>query len=439
MPKTTLQVQRGRRRGPRRRPRAEERRELHPDAPWLWNEAWAEGRLRGSARATVLVLWLFAAAWNAIALPLAFSAPREVSRGSGAALLALALAAVGIALLWAALRATRRWRRYGAPVFEMADVPAPPGGELRGTLHVGEAVVPKEAFEVRLSCLRRSAHRVGGRRRTDEELLWSDCQRIPAGDAVVGPQGRMIAVRFAIPPDAKPSDPLPGRHTIAWRLEATADVPGAEFHARFDVPVFAARPSRSEHTGAGGPPEPVPAAPAFPGAEGDRMSSGIAVRPHPGGGTEIRFPTARSSESVASATVVALLLAGATTLLYAGGASAPVTATLGAATAIALCAGLAPWLGSTRLIARREEVLVQRRLLGLRRTRRVAAEQIADVGLELAMRGGDDALWDLRLHLEGKPNEHARRRRPGLLAGSRIRYRHEAERLAAIVRSALGR
>jgi hypothetical protein len=142
------------RRGRRLAKQLEERKARHPDEPWLWNEAWSEGRLRYSARASMRYAWLFAIAWNAISLPIAFLAPGEfIEKGNHAAAIAVLFPAVGIGLLVWAVHATLRWRRFGESVFEMLRVPGVLGGELAGTLQVGGELSATEAITARLSCM----------------------------------------------------------------------------------------------------------------------------------------------------------------------------------------------------------------------------------------------------------------------------------------------
>lgn len=35
-------------------------RARHPDAPWLWREDWASGRVEDSNRGTMVAAWIFA-------------------------------------------------------------------------------------------------------------------------------------------------------------------------------------------------------------------------------------------------------------------------------------------------------------------------------------------------------------------------------------------
>ena len=47
-----------------------------------------------------------------------------------------------------------------------------------------------------------------------------------------------IPVAFAIPRDAMPSDPGNANDRVLWRLQVIGEVPGVDYSAAFEVPVF---------------------------------------------------------------------------------------------------------------------------------------------------------------------------------------------------------
>jgi hypothetical protein len=217
----------------------EARKARHPDAPWLWNEDWSGGRLCSSTRARMTFAWLFALVWNGVAIPIAVIAPGEIfDEGNHAAAICLLFPLVGAGLLVWAVRETLRWRRFGESLFEMSQLPGVLGGEVAGVLHVREGL-GDGALSARLSCIRRYVTGSGKNRSTHEDIFWSDEQNLPAMALRRGPNGHALDLRFAVPYDAKPSDPEPSDDYILWRLEVTASLPGVDYAAQFDVPVFA--------------------------------------------------------------------------------------------------------------------------------------------------------------------------------------------------------
>jgi hypothetical protein len=422
------------RRGRKNLAREEQRRARHPDEPWLWNEAWAGGRIRCENRAGMIVSWIFALGFGGASAPLLGALPRELEQGNAAALFGLLfpLAALGL-LVWA-VRATLRWRRFGVSTFELAHVPGVLGGELAGTLHAGDGLLGARELGARLSCIRRTVSGSGKNRSTHEAVLWTEEQRLPGSGLGRGPHGPALALRIPIPCDCRPSDPLPSRDRILWRLEVTAELPGVDYHAGFEVPVFETRESDGSITRASLAEQRGGAEPAASG----ELASGIAVRAHPEGGTEIVFPAGRNPGAASIVTLFAAVFGGIVWVCHTQGAPFFFTAAFGAFAALIAWAALSLWLGSTRLRVRPDGVRVESRLLLFRRSRQLPAGEIEAVEPEVGMRSGSRVYWDLRLRTKG-PVRGRRQRPRGTRVPGRIRDKREAERLAATISRALGR
>ncbi|HEY5658541.1 MAG TPA: hypothetical protein VIY27_12205 [Myxococcota bacterium] len=423
------------RRGRRAARQLEERRARHPDEPWLWNEAWAQGRLRCSARSSMRTAWLFAIAWNAVVLSVAFLAPGELAEsGNEKIAIAVIFLAVGVGLLAWALHATWRWRRFGESVFEMLRVPGVLGGELAGTLQVGGELSATDAVTARLSCIHRYVTGSGKNRSTHEDIRWSDEQRLPATALARGPFGHALNLRFELPYDAKPSDAVASDDMILWRLEVQTRMPGVDYRARFEIPVFETPESRSERT-ADALARERHAGDATPFG---RLPSGIEVGPNERGDLEIFFPPHRHKSASFLMSLFGLAFGVAAAVLYSEGAGLAFAAAFGAVSAIILYAALGLWTGSVRITANRGDLTVRRRLLGIGRTRSVPVERIEGLTLETGMRVGNSVTWDLHLRTRAEPGRRARSG-AGLRLGGNIRDRREAERLAQLLRDAIGR
>ena len=205
--------------------------------PWLARPDWAAGRISSSSRGAVFALWAFAVVWSGLSVLIAVKVlPEEWHRGNHEALFVLLFPIVGAALLAYALNITLAWRRYGQSVFEMAAVPGASGGTLEGLIRLNLRLRPEHGLHLRLSCIRRTTTGTGKNSSTSEKILWQDEKWLRAD--LPEPEGRTgIPIYFRVPADQPESTPGQG-DGIHWRLEASAKVPGPNFHASFDVPVF---------------------------------------------------------------------------------------------------------------------------------------------------------------------------------------------------------
>jgi hypothetical protein len=96
-----------------------------------------------------------------------------------------------------------------------------------------------------------------------------------------GPTGCIVPVLFHIPGDVAETDIRNLDNAIQWKLDIRADIPGIDYNAQFDVPVFRTKDSSAS-------PEPEPNAVTAP------VTSRVRIQPNTSGGTEFIFPAARN-------------------------------------------------------------------------------------------------------------------------------------------------
>jgi hypothetical protein len=399
----------------------------HPDEPWRWTDRWRGGRIRCGNRGGMLVSWIFALVWNALSLPLLFALPEELAKGNHAILIGLLFPLFGVGMIVWAVRATLRWRRFGASIFELTQMPGVLGGKLEGTLHVGNGLAEARELNVGISCIRRRVTGSGKSRSTHEDVLWSDEAQLSGSALLHGPKGLMLPLSLALPYDAEPSDPGLSDDRVLWRLEVSAEIPGIDYTARFEVPVFRTDESDASRTMAArsrqrGTDEGIL----------DPRTLGLPVAVHPDGGMEIVFPAGRRKAPAFITTIVGAVFGGASWLCHSQGAPAFFSLILALFTLGIGYGALHLWLGSTRLRIRSEDVVVESRLLFLRSRRVVPREEIVAVLPESGMRSGNRVWWDLRLRTVGAPR--GKRMRPrGVRVPAYLSEKRDADRLASWV------
>ena len=212
------------------------RKQLHPDQPWMWFDRWRTPEIAGQARTRMWVAIGFAIVWNLVSLPVAFIVPGEVADGNHAALVGLLFPLIGVGLIVWAVREVIRHRRYGASTLYLESHPVPLGRRLRATLNIPARLQAREV-RLQLACAHRYTTRTGRKRTTREQVLWEDkqCARTRSGG---GPGQTSARIEMRLPADQPVSSEENPRNRIIWRLTATSEEPGVDYKAVFELPVF---------------------------------------------------------------------------------------------------------------------------------------------------------------------------------------------------------
>jgi hypothetical protein len=212
----------------------------HPNEPWLWRTGWASRRIEDSSRVDLLGAWIFALFWNLVSAPAGYLGVRAaLQEGKPAAAVALLFPLVGLGLLARAIQLSIRKRKYGVSRLELDTLPAAIGQKLTGTVRTTMASLPAGQFLAELTCIRRTITRSGKSGSTSERILWQERQQV-RGEQIrdAAGMGVRIPISFPLPRDVEPWDTSDSNNKILWRLEVSAEVPGVDYAARFEVPVF---------------------------------------------------------------------------------------------------------------------------------------------------------------------------------------------------------
>jgi hypothetical protein len=211
----------------------------NPGSPWLWRPDWSAGRVESRNKASAIGWWVAAMLVNMLSLPMALiSLSQGLSTLNPAFIVPVAFELVGLLLLFAAIRATIRFERFGKTYFEMNARPFSPGGRLAGAIHVQLNTDAPHGVDLQLSCIRRIATGSGEDRSTHNLPLWEDSRNIPGASLQRGPLDTRIPVEFTLPPDAYQTNHDNHDDQVLWLLRAKADVPGVDYSDEFEVPVF---------------------------------------------------------------------------------------------------------------------------------------------------------------------------------------------------------
>jgi hypothetical protein len=405
--------------------REEERKRRHPDEPWLWREDWAAGQIRSSSKKEMAMAWALAAFVVFISVPLVPAIIDEAGKGGEAAFIGLAFPLVGLGLLAWAIRATIRWKRFGISVVQMASVPGVIGGAVAGTIQTGLSSLPEKGFQVTLRSVSRVTRGSGRNRSTHEKILWQEEQRLGREELFPGMFGTAARFSFVVPMDCEESDSEEDRTT--WTLQVQAEVPGVDYDATFELPVFQTEQSSATASLPTERPTHVSAAELHE----LREESKVRVRPSASGGKEIVFPAARNPGIATSVTVFFLIWMGATWLMYRYEAPLIFPIVFALFGFLLFYGVLSLWLESSRLVLEAGEARVKGGILGWGRTHRLAVEAIKDIETKITMQHGSGSgtpYYEIRLIPEnGRP----------LVVGRYIKNKRELDWLVGEIREAL--
>jgi hypothetical protein len=232
--------------------RLERRVAAAPSAPWRWRDDWVAGQSEDLLQRKMTGVWLFALLWTAVSsIPLAF-AHRAAAGGQPMAALALIFPGIGVAMLLYALYLTLRRVKFGRSVMTLARVPFVPGGSVTATVRARMRDLPDEGLSATLRHVHRITTGSGRSRSVREEVQWELASRIPRGSIAPSSDALRIPIHFRIPEDACETNVTSNEnYQHIWRVDLTAEVPGVDYAARFELPVFRLPTAESEDTHAG--------------------------------------------------------------------------------------------------------------------------------------------------------------------------------------------
>ena len=215
------------------------RESANPNSPWLWRPDWAAGRVETKKRASTIGWWVATALANMLFLPVsAGSISKGLSTQDPVYIVPAALGLIGLLVLFGAVRATLRLKRFGKTYVEMASLPFVPGSRLAGSIHLPLDTNVIHGVDLKLWCTRKVVTSSGNERSTHRLPLWEESKTIPATSLVHGPLDTLIPVEFALPSDALQTDHDDPNDQIEWSLKVNVDVPGVKYSDEFELPVF---------------------------------------------------------------------------------------------------------------------------------------------------------------------------------------------------------
>lgn len=231
----------------RNRNRLRRERASGGSAPWLGNKQWASKRLTHTRLGKVLFLWLFAVNWWAAIWFVASDRGEQILQQSWPLIaLCLVFVLIGVVTLWAAVRNSISWARFGTTTMFIDTLPGQPGQDFKGYIELGFRPETKVHTKLQLSgFVRRWTQRIateGARRmndRHDEAPFFDHERRIKAAEIKETGRCFRVPVNLKIPNDSPSSGPSDDGSEVIWQLQLLSKSPdGNSFSAEFEIPVF---------------------------------------------------------------------------------------------------------------------------------------------------------------------------------------------------------
>jgi hypothetical protein len=209
----------------------------YPNEPWRHRIEWSTGRIQSDQNSAARGAVILAVMWNVCSWPMVFAVPEKLQAGEYGGLLLLLFPALGLGLVYWAIVSLARARRFGNTWLELDTFPARPGEHLRGRVFAPAAL--GEAAEVRLTICCEKNVKVSGDKGTTtrSETLWEQEASAPVVQGQSSSGDSLLKIDFPIPRDL-PDSSQDRNEWFAWRLTALAELAGADFEAKFEVPVF---------------------------------------------------------------------------------------------------------------------------------------------------------------------------------------------------------
>jgi len=216
------------------------------EKPWTQRKDWAEGKVIQEGAQNLGLLIGFTILWNVICWGIFTFAFISEEETGDVPWFILIFPLVGFLLIIITTRVWIRRRKFGISIMKLDTLPAYLGERLKGSIETGVSALydPARSFQVKFLCAQRKSSRdTKGKKRVSEKELWSHEQEVYA-QLSESMETLNVSIYFNIPPDFPPTELIPADDRILWQINITSEVPGVNYAAKFEIPVYPYNPER---------------------------------------------------------------------------------------------------------------------------------------------------------------------------------------------------
>ncbi len=400
--------------------------------PWQQRDDWSSGWIESTTggRVAVVLLWMFTLLWNVISWFAMIGTLRGTVTGSTE--VAPIFPAIGLGLIALAVYITLQHRKWGRSRLELLTRPGVIGGPLRCVLHASQALARAEALEVSIDCRGPEPGKAAIRL---VKHLWHYEGRVLKTHFNVDEQLH-APLEFRIPYGLPESDPRSTGEDATWILSVRANVPGVNYAADFELPVFQTSESLPEEEGSRAEVPPMPpssgsdAVPVLP-------DSKIRVRQYGLGGREVVFGMLRNPWIGLFSIVFTLIFCGIFALIFYAEGPLFVLAIFAIFILVFAKVSVDTFIMTTRVLAERGCIRIRHGPLGIGPMRTLYLHEIERIRVLPQGQHGTGTYYQIRIECKVRePGERTWGR--WVTAGSRIPTQAEAESLAQAMRKVIG-
>ena len=400
---------------------AARRRNVNPMQPWLWRDDWAARRVAEANRGGLAVFWIFALMWNAITIPVVVLVARQFPRNLPAVTIVFGFGGAGILFLAAGAYSALQRAKFGRSVCAIDRLPVEPGQTLSGQIEHRGTQVPDAGYRLVLACVNRIITGHGRGRSAVTQTLWETAQVVSGALAAPSPAGMRVPFSFALPADAPSSDLSKPDDLTLWQLTVSAELPGIDYKATFQLPVFTTAGDAAAHQAA-----------RQEAAARRELSpaSRAAVTPLPSGGIELRVGPHRDADAFLTFLLFAAIWFGVIALMWRGGAPPFFAVVFALFGLLILCMAVDFFAGTSVVSADGAGLRARHAVLGMSRAKSIEAAEVESIASKVAGHVGNRPYFDVEARLKDRS------------ARTLARYfvsRDDADAVAAKLWEALGR
>lgn len=206
--------------------------------PWLSKKEWANNQIKSGAKTAFIGMWIIAAIWNAMMIPLYIDLPEilDKARRETVTYLVFVLPLAGLYLLYLAIKFTLDWMKSGRTPLVMDPFPGSLGGHLGGKIETNIAYTGQTEGRVTVQSVYSYVSGSGKNRSRSESINWQNKGYCHLDQSA---RGTVFKFRFDLPEDL-PESEIQGRsqNYHFWRILLEVKTEDREISRFFVVPVF---------------------------------------------------------------------------------------------------------------------------------------------------------------------------------------------------------